>query len=642
MNRPAEAPAAEPTAVVPSAVAVRGLIEGFRTYGAGPWCFDGLSEEDLNGILHPLEWRRFPEGATVLAEGDSPRHICIIQSGTAEIFVRDRHGVVHRVSEVGPGTTVGEMSVFTGQPVSATVRASSDLDVLILGETDFYRAANTFPQIYRNLGAMLSQRLSRANRLALGETTRPATPLVDYGAPPLLGYALASSLAWHTRAAVLLVVVSREDLPEELARYAALHPGPPLPLQQVSRRGVTPGASRGIPAQVSHLRLSEGWEWATLSLIVDELRELFDFVLVQASAADGDRLLAELESRSVRLAGLHLPLPADESGRPGHTIRAWVQGGTQDRPDGRGVLHVPSLGGEDEAALREGLLPGRTAAGRSLGWAARDLAGLKIGLALGGGAQKGYGHVGVYQVLRRIQLPIDYLAGTSIGAAVASLIALGYSPAQIADTLDRVGESLFRLRIPTKGILSQTGLRARLRAMAGNMGIEELPLPVALTATDFVSQQEVVFRSGPIWQAVLASTCLPAVFEPNRIGPRLLVDGGLIEPVPTHACAALGANVVIAVRLVSGHADSRDHGLAGQDEAPSVLQAMTRTIDIMQNKISTDTAGAAQILIPVRFENRMGWGLRNFSRGRAFIELGRKAAEEALPRLSAALPWLRT
>src|SRR4029077_17128691 len=123
-------------------------------------------------------------GSIVVAEGDSPRQMYLIEAGTADVAIGER-----RVGSVQPGTTVGEMSLFTGQPASATVRAADDLVVRVLTERDLERIAEAHPQIDRNLASMLANRLARTNRLAARQESGKL--LLVRGGTPLVAYALA-------------------------------------------------------------------------------------------------------------------------------------------------------------------------------------------------------------------------------------------------------------------------------------------------------------------------------------------------------------------------------------------------------------------------------------------------------------------
>lgn len=123
-----------------------------------------------------------------------------------------------------------------------------------------------------------------------------------------------------------------------------------------------------------------------------------------------------------------------------------------------------------------------------------------MGLALGAGSLKGYAHVGFLRTLERKQVPIDYLAGTSIGSAVAGLHAVGHTAAEIEEILDTFGPAVFRFAVPAKGLLSSVGLRETLQLLGRDTRIEDLSLP--LVAADIDSQRKVVFRRGLLRLAV--------------------------------------------------------------------------------------------------------------------------------------------
>ena len=212
-------------------------------------------------MLARLRLRSFPAGAIVLTAGDTPRGLYLVQSGTADVLLTDRRGVEHRVGSVGPGTTLDEIELFTGQPVVATVRAWSALKVLVLSEAEFERVASQFPQVYRNLGAILSHGLRRTGRLAVAESAGRVTLLVDWDAPPLLGYALASSLAWHVRGPALLLVVG--DAPPDC--LAALQTTSPE--QGTRAQLMLPPVGRFAPD--------------SLPATVEELRDRYEHVFVQ-------------------------------------------------------------------------------------------------------------------------------------------------------------------------------------------------------------------------------------------------------------------------------------------------------------------------------------------------------------------------
>ena len=589
---------------------------------------DDVPVDELAEVLGGLDRRHFAAGATVLAEGDAPRGVYVIETGLVDILATDRHNVQHQLSRLGPGATLGEMSVFTGQSTSAAARAVTDVDVLILGETDLRRAATAFPRLYWNLGAILSRRLASSNRRLASHDRNQTTLLLDDGAPPTLGYALACSVAWHTRRPTLLLVLEAEPAPE----LAALAGAAPSPAGAHSRK---PRAYVQLAAPVGSFAPD------ALDQTVDELHGAYDHVLVQIRAGES---LPELTARRVRLACADSRNSTIPHITVDHTLAGWTGVAALPRPNTLGVVRVPALARDDEAGLNSGIVSIRSPAGKALGWTARRVTGLGVGLALGAGGVWGYAHIGVLRALARFDLPVDYLAGTSVGAGVAALFALGYEPEAVANILDSAGAAAFRLTFPVRSILSSNGIRAWLRHLAADARIEDLSLPLAIVAADILTQREVVFREGPVWPALLASMSIPGIYPPVVIGPYTLVDGGILNPVPSNVAAEMGAGTVIAVKLVGTPAPAGGHPVATVPRAPFVLQTLLAAMMSMQGKITADTAAAATVLIEVQFESGGAevMKLRSFTAGRRHIAAGEAAADAALPRLVAAFPWLET
>jgi NTE family protein len=586
-----------------------------------PSFFDGIPAGELAALLESVERRRYPAGTVVIAEGEQCRELYIIHSGAADVFVAGRAGVEQLVGQADAGATLGEMSLFTGKPAAGTVRAVEDLDLLVVSAVDFERLCSTFPQVYRNLGVMLSERLALTNRLALGEEPGRLTLLEDAGAPPLLAYALASSVAWHTRTSTLLVVVTDDppDALEALANRAAHGSGGARVLLVPPREQYAPEA---------------------LARTARELCTRHEHVLLSIPAATSPDVAA---SRTVRLGG---PSGDDRRGSTGtYRVQAWKAADGRVGPSPDGVVAVPQLQPPDEAALRRGLLPSTTPTGKALGWVARDVAGLKVGVALGAGSIRGFAHWGALRVLERAGLPIDYLAGSSAGAAAAGLYASQPSIEDGIEVFRELASVLFRPTVPVRSLLSSRGVGKLLRSVMGDRLIEDLPIPLGLVAADLLTRREVVLRRGPLWKAVLASGSIPGVYPAQRSGPYALVDGGVVNPVPTAVVGAMGADTIIGIQLVT-RPDTADPDAAMLEEtsAPSTSAVATilRSIEIMQNRIAAEPTEGTSILITPELKDIPSSKLRRFSVGLRFVDDGEVAAEAALPRIAAALPWLRS
>lgn len=174
----------------------------------------------------------------------------------------------------------------------------------------------------------------------------------------------------------------------------------------------------------------------------------------------------------------------------------------------------------------------------------------RVGLVLGGGGGKGSAHIGVLSALEALHVPIDVLAGTSIGGLVAAFYAVGYQPYQIEQWFLRATARNILERDPgNSGFLGTRKIESLLQEALGQRTFADARWPLALVTVDIVSGQLVVLRDGSLVEAVLATTAVPGLFPPVARGEQLLVDGGVLNNVPVDIAQKLGAERVIAVDL---------------------------------------------------------------------------------------------
>jgi NTE family protein len=175
-----------------------------------------------------------------------------------------------------------------------------------------------------------------------------------------------------------------------------------------------------------------------------------------------------------------------------------------------------------------------------------------IGLALGGGAVLGAAHVGVLKAIQELDIKIDYITGTSIGAFAGAFYAFGKSYEEIEDiALKLKWIDISDLSISKFGLLSNGKLGRLIIKHLGNKNIEDAEIPLAIIATDATNGEKIIFDKGPLAEAVMASTSIPGIFKPVEIEQRIFVDGGIVENVPIDTVKKLGAEYVIAVDLNS-------------------------------------------------------------------------------------------
>ena len=179
----------------------------------------------------------------------------------------------------------------------------------------------------------------------------------------------------------------------------------------------------------------------------------------------------------------------------------------------------------------------------------------KIGLALGSGSARGWAHIGVIKALDEAGIRLDYIAGTSAGAVVGAVYASGRidSLKDVVLRLDwRKVISFLDVVFPKSGLIDGKKIADFVRTNVGEKNIEDLRLPFCAVSTDLATGNEVLIKNGDIIEAVRASISMPGVFTPVKISNAILVDGGLVNPVPVSVARKMGADLVIAVNLNHG------------------------------------------------------------------------------------------
>ncbi len=186
---------------------------------------------------------------------------------------------------------------------------------------------------------------------------------------------------------------------------------------------------------------------------------------------------------------------------------------------------------------------------------------VRIALALGGGAARGFAHVGVIKALEARGIEPDIVVGTSVGSFVAALYAAGYSGADLQSVAMQFEESAITdWSLPARGFFKGRALQDFVNRKVDERPIEKLPRKFAVVATDLGTGEMMVFERGNVGMAVRASSSVPGVFQPVSIGGREYVDGGLVSPIPVRAARRLGADVVIAVDISRHPADQSTTG----------------------------------------------------------------------------------
>ncbi|HET8627863.1 MAG TPA: cyclic nucleotide-binding and patatin-like phospholipase domain-containing protein [Thermomicrobiales bacterium] len=556
--------------------------------------FAGLDAAALAEVERQLRPRRFAVREALCREGDAGESLFVIEGGVAQVLVGGA-----AVARLRRGDVVGEMALLTGEARSATVVAATPVAAHELRREAFAALLARHPAVLTNLTAILSRRLARTSARRAAEERR--------------GEAVA-----------LLVDERGTDLVAGLVAAAAA----------ASPRGV-----RAVALRTQDSGLRTKWAEVGGDLVLspaDALGRLDDLLATSGTVllvADvgGDELpgLLEQVDRAVALVG--------EEGAGRLTARLGEEAGRVE------VALVREADGSAPAAIA-GLRVVRACdparPGPDLAWLGRHVTRTKLGLALGAGGAKGYAHIAALALLEGAGYTVDYVAGSSIGALIGAWLALGRDAAAIEATMraaftpDNVA-AMFKLSM--SGLSSGLEVMTRVcRETTADASFADLTIPLVMMAVDLDAREPAPIVDGALWEGLLAALAVAGVYPPHERAGRRLVDAVALVPVPTEAVAAAGADVTVAVNLLS-----RDTLPAWPGEAPPpppaagrarMLDTLMEVMDLAQLDASVRHAALADVTITPRF-GPANW--RDFHLADLFLDTGREAAAPGLDALRA-------
>lgn len=551
--------------------------------------FEGLAAADLEKIQEQMRPRHFQAGEFICREGEQGNSLFVIASGAAQVVVgplTDEHSkrASRSLARLRRGDVVGEMSLLTGDPRSATVIASIDTTVLELTQDTFAALLAHYPTIITNLSRILSRRLAFAN-------TR-----------------LHAAQGRHEAVALLVAQQGLALVPQIIAatKSASPHRVEVLSLTELSNRepGKQEMITEGMLGVLDDLLLAHRLVIVVASSDSQELALLLkqvDRAVAVVSESEAARLIENLqEARDF----VDLVLLTEDSG------------GAPPFREQRRVIHSCNLKRPE----------------RDIAWVGRHLSRTKIGLALGAGGAKGYAHIGVLHVLEEAGYTVDYVSGSSIGAMVGCWLAMGENAAEIEATMrdaftPETVAATFKLSL--SGMSSGYEVMAHLcRETTGEGSFSDLVIPLIVMTVDLNTRQPVTITEGPLWEALMAATALPGMFPPFQLGEQRLVDGLTLLPVPASAVEAAGADITVSVNLISNEILPSWSGThTPVRTSVRMLDTLLEAMDLAQMDASIRSAAQADVVITPRF-GPATW--RDFHVADLFMAAGREAAEGQL------------
>jgi NTE family protein len=248
----------------------------------------------------------------------------------------------------------------------------------------------------------------------------------------------------------------------------------------------------------------------------------------------------------------------------------------------------------------------------------------KVGLALGGGAARGLAHIGVLEVLEREGIPIDMIAGTSMGAVVGAFYAYTKDLDLMKNLAVEFGLKRLRLftdlTLPRTGLLSWKRVEDSLKGVIGGVKFEDLKIPFTCVAVDIDNGEEVILNRGSVWEAARASATIPVILSLKQYQGRYLVDGGILDPVPVSAVKKMGADFIIAVNVIPKK-------IPVETREPNIINIMFKSVYLFSHKVTEASFSGADVVIE---PDTGSIAYTDFHHARECFKIGATAAQNSL------------
>lgn len=621
--------------------------------------FSDVKVSELRRVLPTLRKEYYPRSAVICKEGEPGTCIYIILSGQVKLSItEDSH--TKPLVYLNAGEFFGESAVLKNDLRSVTAEAVIDAEILLLSQNHFYDLVERDPTLMYNVIRALDTRI-RMKTLGLFSQQPKQSQIVSVYSPKktpyktLLAVNLAASLTQQTRQSVVMLdmtmnppniseilqiehatTIGEESLSEETLTGAIYHHPSGFHLLTVSSELLRTG-------KISREQIAN-----TLSI----LKTLFQYVVINTSTEISNNTFEALDlSNAVALLS-----PMDEEPLTGifdHQdiiVVYYVSPGSQPieaafsettpplllPPNPRKELEFYQRGALSVASDPDHEMS------QTIQRIARQIAGLRTGLALGGIAARGLSHIGVLKVLEEHHIPIDMICATNMGAVIGALYASGMSVAEIEQLALSLNREMPWVSIrdfnPLRG--GWLSLRRMMKFLSTyipeTLTFQQLKIPLRVITMAMDDGQEVVLHTGSVLKSIEASMTIPGIFPPMQHGETFLVDGSTINPVPISDLIEMGADLLIGVNSFSPLTPSYTPpplsytSLVGYAENLKITDIIIRSFQNLQYEISTAKAMIADVTIAPEL---IGYSWNDFDEAAGIIEAGKKAAENALPEI---------
>ncbi len=621
--------------------------------------FSCLSEEQREVVAELLEEVSYRKGSTICREGDDGDSFFAILSG--EIEVRTASAGSRVINRMGAGEFMGEISLLMGGKRTATLTVSRSTRLLVLDRATFQEHFARHPKVLEHLARVLSQRLANRERGGVGAKrtlTIDVTGQPGFVGKTLVAHALAGLLHDLTGGHVLVLRARHGNGSGPRAGTPSLSALASTPADRLERQLKRDSPEPSVIEVETDPGASVEFLAESIATLVAKLEHAVPFVVLDLGDGDRAHALAAEEASDIVVEIVERYDPAAVASDLPHSRRYRVLNlyNNRSRPIPINscepfVLPVDAeLRNSDPGASLAYLREQRhSRAAAALHRLARKILGGTVGLAVGGGAAFGIASVGILRVFEQNDIPVDLLAGTSMGSIVALGYAAGLRTPEMLEIARKIGNitttlSALDFTLTKPGLLAGQRMIDIFSPFLKTDDFDGLTLPCQVVATDIRSGEAVNIGAGRLDTAFRASSSVPMLWSPVSRDERILVDGGVIDPVPAELVSQMGADICIAVNVVPALREGVETVLTKLYRQASWLNPMTylssnrnqvSTFDVIMNSIQLlqhELGNFKSISADVRINPDLSaYTWIEFYRALELIELGEEAAERALP-----------
>jgi NTE family protein len=550
--------------------------------------FSGLSTTERNIIKSRSHIVECKKGEIIYKEGSNPTALYCVVLGRIEIYTLDQHGNKKVLEYLHRGKYFGIISLLTKEPHSVTAVAINDCLLFTIEASDFDFVLKRIPRLAIDLSQTLSRRLKRKDihqKIIFESTIISVFSSYSQAGKSIYALNLSLSLAKETHKSLIILDIAPNDKVHSLSHRLGINECRIFDLS--GQIADNPARARefilknqfGIDLTCFHYDPEDDSCVGNLLGILSFLVNDYHYIILDLPSLM-DRAIFRILNQSDLIHILTSPAPLDLK-RTNNLIERLKNKFNFHEDKIKIIINEYKLSKLDyeeqsqilntkifatlpkidfESGDKQILDEPNSEYSKAIRRISRQLGDCQVGLVLGVGVAYGFCHVGVLRVIEEQKIPIDIIAGSSIGAVIASLWALGKSSGEILEITKEFREpkhiwGLIDLTFPLLGFIKGNKLQKFLNKYLGNKTFYDLKIPLKIIASDVKRKEPKILDRGLLMDAIMASCTMPGVFTPFKFKDEFLFDGGIINPLPTEALWKSGVRKIIAVNVTPSKDD---------------------------------------------------------------------------------------